>query len=203
MGTNGVAGAHGRKATARKGDTRAIAPVTSPALTQDDSYRVGPGRPPPQFRFKPGQSGNPSGGKRKGNSITPDLKEALERALRMKITLGRGDRQRTVTKAVAGIEKLVNEFVEGDRFARRDLIALAKTLGLDLTMGHGKMIESALLEAFTANDQALLDDYVQRRASEPIVTESVDGPSAPDQANSTGAGIATHMAMGGRTSWAS
>jgi hypothetical protein len=38
------------------------------------SYRVGPGRPPKEFQFKPGRSGNPKGAKRKSPSIAPDLK---------------------------------------------------------------------------------------------------------------------------------
>jgi hypothetical protein len=202
MGTNGVSGAYGRKAIARNGKTHAAALATSPDQTQDDSYRVGHGRPPRQFQFKPGQSGNPSGSKRKDISITRDLKEALERALSMKITLDRGEKQRTVTKAAAGIENLVDRFAKGDRFAQRDLIALAKALGVDLTMGQGKMIETALIEVFAANDQALLDDYVQRRASERVGTESAPDSGAPDEDDSAGAEIANPNGDG-RASWAS
>ena len=33
--------------------------------TSDQEYKVGPGRPPKEHRFKPGQSGNPKGAKRK------------------------------------------------------------------------------------------------------------------------------------------
>jgi hypothetical protein len=55
-------------------------PATS-ATASDAEYKVGPGRPPREYQFKPGQSGNPKGAKRKPPSVAPDLKAALERAL--------------------------------------------------------------------------------------------------------------------------
>ena len=94
----------------------------------DPEYKVGPGRPPKEHRFKPGQSGNPKGAKRKPPSIALDLKAALERALNKKITLKQGKRQRTVTMAVAGMEQLVVQFAKGNHQARRDLIPLADKL---------------------------------------------------------------------------
>ena len=95
-------------------------------------YRVGPGQPPREFQFKPGQSGNPKGAKRKSPSILPDLKGLLEDALGGNITLHDGNKERTITKLVAGIEHLVDQFARGDRYARRDLIDLADRLGFDL-----------------------------------------------------------------------
>ena len=56
--------------------------------------------------------------------MAPDLKAALERALNTTVTLKQGERERTVTMAVAGIEQLVAQYAKGDRHARRDLIAL-------------------------------------------------------------------------------
>ncbi len=47
----------------------------------DQEYKVGPGRPPREYQFKKGQSGNPKGAKRKKPSIELDLKAALERRL--------------------------------------------------------------------------------------------------------------------------
>jgi len=182
MRTNGAAGAHGRKQINGRGSKPSIAPASLVVRAQTDSYRVGPGRPPREHQFKPGQSGNPQGAKRKDTSIARDLKNALERALSTKITLGRGEKQRTVTKAVAGIEKFVDGFAEGDRFARRELIAFAKTLEFDLTMGRGKAV---FAEAFTANDQALLDDYVRRHANEHMVAGNADSVSALQQDAST------------------
>ena len=125
----------------------------------DQADKVGPGRPPKEYRFKPGQSGNPKGAKRKPKSMAPDLKLALERALSTTVTLKQGERQRTVTMAVAGIEQLVAQFAKGDRHARRDLIALADRLGVDLMAGQRQAIQDAL----ATNHEAILSAYVQRQ----------------------------------------
>src|SRR5262249_12920594 len=109
-----------------------------------EEYKVGPGRPPKEFQFKPGQSGNPKGAKRKPPSVAPDLKLLLERALSAKVKLKQGEKEQIVTKAAAGIEQLVNQFAKGDRHARRDLIALADKLGVDLLAGPRTAIHQAL-----------------------------------------------------------
>jgi hypothetical protein len=128
----------------------------------EEEYRVGRGRPPKQYQFKPGQSGNPKGARRKTRPITPDLKALLERALSETVTLRQGEKDRIVTKAAAGIEQLVNQYAKGDRYARRDVIELATKFGVDLVAGQGKKIEEALQADVTANDMALLADYVKR-----------------------------------------
>lgn len=129
------------------------------AKTADDEYRVGPGRPPREYQFKPGQSGNPKGAKRKQLSIALDLKAALEQALNKKVTLKQGDKERLVTMAAAGIEQLVAQFAKGDRHARRDLIALADKLGVDLLAGQHQAIQ----EALATNQEAILRTYVERQ----------------------------------------
>src|SRR6476646_795531 len=130
----------------------------------DQEYRVGPGRPPRKYQFKPGQSGNPKGARRKPRSIAPDLKALFERALSAKVTLRQGEQEKIITKAAAGIEQLVNQFAKGDRHARRDLLALAARLGVDLMAGHGDALRHSVAAALSADDEALLADYVRRHA---------------------------------------
>jgi hypothetical protein len=137
-------------------DARAASEPAAPDVVE---YKVGPGRPPKEYQFKPGQSGNPKGAKRKPRSIAPDLKQALERALDKKVRLKERDRERTVSMAVAGIEQLVAQYVKGDRHARRDLFLLADKLGVDLLAGGGKAVE----EAIAANHEAILDAYLYRQ----------------------------------------
>jgi formate dehydrogenase maturation protein FdhE len=108
----------------------------------DEEYRVGPGRPPKEFQFKPGQSGNPKGAKRKAPSIATDLKELFQHALSKTVKLRQGEKEQIVTKAAAGIEQLVNQFAKGDRHARRDLMVLADKLGVDLAAGQDKALEA-------------------------------------------------------------
>jgi hypothetical protein len=139
----------------------------SQSLNTDPSeqdYRVGPGRPPKEYQFKPGQSGNPKGAHPKPSSIAPDLKALFERALSTKVTLRQGEKEKIMTKGAAGIEQLVNQFAKGDRHARRDLLALAERLGVDLVAGQGPALEQTVAAALSANDEALLADYVRRHA---------------------------------------
>jgi Family of unknown function (DUF5681) len=96
----------------------------------DQEYRVGPGRPPKEYQFKPGQSGNPKGAPRKPESIAPELGAILERSLNGKVTLRQGEKEKIVTKGAAGIEQLVTQFAKGDRHARRDLFLLVERLGV-------------------------------------------------------------------------
>jgi hypothetical protein len=140
--------------------------------TSDQGYKVGPGRPPKEHQFKPGQSGNPKGAKRKPKSIAPDLKLALERALNKPIKLKQGEKERLVTMAVAGIEQLVAQYVKGDRHARRDLFAYADKLGVDLMAGQ----QQAIQEAIATDHEAILRTYVQRQYDKVISRAPVFAP---------------------------
>src|SRR4029077_16114926 len=115
-----------------------------PTSMPNRSTRVGPGRPPKEYQFKPGQSGNPKGARRKPGSIAPDLKALFERALSTKVTLRQGEKEKIITKAAAGIEQLVNQFAKGDRHARRDVFAHAEKLGVDLVPGQAAAFEQTI-----------------------------------------------------------
>ena len=65
-----------------------------------------------------------------------------------------GDKERTVRRVKPEFSELVRQFVEGDPRARRDLLALADEYDIDLA--PSKTIESALAEALSAEDEALL-----------------------------------------------
>ena len=138
----------------------------------DTEYKIGPGCPPREHQFKPGQSGNPKGAKRKPPPIRLDLKEALERALDKTVTLKQGERERTVTMAVAGIEQLVAQYAKGDRHARRDLIDLADKLDVDLTAGRTKDIGQTI----AANHEAVIDAFLFREFDKVMEREAVFAP---------------------------
>ena len=120
--------------------------------TPEQQYKVGPGCPPKEYQFKRGRSGNPKGRKHKPPSLAPDLKAALEHALNKPVTLKQGDKERTVTMAVAAIEQLVAQAAKGDRHARRDLFVYADKLGVDLMAGQQQALEKAL----SANHEAII-----------------------------------------------
>ncbi len=132
-----------------RGRKRSNAPQSLNADPSDQDYRVGPGRPPKEYQFKPGQSGNPKGARRKPRSIALDLKALFERALNRKVTLRQGEQQKIFTKAAAGIEQLVNQFVRGDRHARRDLLVHAERFGVDLVAGQGAALEQTVAAALS------------------------------------------------------
>jgi hypothetical protein len=135
-------------------------PVTnSETNNSSEPYKVGPGHPPKESQFKPGQSGNPKGAKRKKPSVMPDLKASLERALSMKVTLNQGEKKRIMTKHAMGIEQLVNQYAKGDRHARRDVFTYAELLDFDLKA------RQAVEEALALNYEAILDSYVARRTA--------------------------------------
>ncbi len=140
--------------------------------TPDQEYKVGPGRPPKEYQFKKGQSGNPKGAKRKKPSIELDLKAALEQALNKPVMLKRGDKERTVTMAVAAIEQLVAQAAKGDRHARRDLFAYAEKLGVDLMAGHHQAIQ----EALAPDQEAILLTYVRRQYDKVAIPAPVFAP---------------------------
>jgi hypothetical protein len=131
--------------------------VSSPHSSSEE-YKVGPGKPPREYQWPKGVSGNPHG---RRPSIVPDLKAQFERALNNKVKLKRGEKEEIVTKLAAGTDMLIDQFVAGDPRARRDVIAFANLLGVDLA-SQSRKIEQTLKEHHTADDEALLADYFRR-----------------------------------------
>jgi Family of unknown function (DUF5681) len=146
----------------KRGSSR---PLSNPPAS-NAPYRVGPGCPPKEYQFKPGQSGNPAGARNRPPSIAPDLKALLQAALGKKVTLTIGDKERILTKAAAGIEQLVDQFARGDRYARRDLFDLADKLGLDLGASSKAALEELTGKALTAEDEALVADFLKRKSEQ-------------------------------------
>jgi len=155
-------------------------PLSNPPAS-NAPYRVGPGCPPKEYQFKPGQSGNPAGARNRPPSIAPDLKALLHAALGKKVTLTIGDKERILTKAAAGIEQLVDQFARGDRYARRDLFDLADKLGLDLGASSKAALEELTGKALTAEDEALVADFLKRKTG--TADSQSDSSLSPQQAS--------------------
>jgi Family of unknown function (DUF5681) len=146
------------------------------------SYEVGYRRPPEQFRFKKGKSGNPTGKKEKSSPTTADLRALLECALNVEIP--HGDCKQNITKAAAGIEQLVSQFAAGDPRARRDLIAVAEKLGVDLAAGQkrGEIVTAAL----AAEDEAIITDFLRRHGVELQNAATSTDPSSDHKSENAG-----------------
>ena len=148
-----------------------------PANAQIQSYVVGYRKPPMNHQFRKGESGNPSG--RRDRPVAPNLKAHLQGALNQTVTIRRGRHQRTYTKGAAGIEQLVDQWAKGDRNARRDLMLLCDKFGVDLT--NRETLQSAVEEALSAEDEALLADFVKRHGGQyPPGADTVPGLPATD-----------------------
>jgi hypothetical protein len=145
-----------------------------PDPSDEDTYKVGPGYPPNEHKWKKGgRSPNPKGRPRKVPSMKPDLKKALESALNEKVVITKDKKEVVLTKAALGIQQLVNQFAKGDRHARRDLFQYAALLGVDL---HARDI---ITEALEINEGAIVEFYVQRRLQQSAEASPEDHVKAP------------------------
>jgi hypothetical protein len=84
--------------------------------------RVGQGRPPLSTRFRPGQSGNPSGRPKRAR----DLAAIAARAFAEKVEVRENGRRRRITKLEASVKQLVNRAAGGDQRATQFAFALLK-----------------------------------------------------------------------------
>lgn len=131
-----------------------------PDQSAENTYKIGPGRPPKEYKWKKGcPSPFPSGRPRKTPSMQPDLKKAFEDALFEKVEIKKADKKIFMSKVQLGLEQLVNQFAKGDRHARRDVFQYAAQLGVDL---QGKEV---ITEAFGITEQAIIDAFLQRHQS--------------------------------------
>jgi len=138
----------------------------------EDEYKVGPGCPPREYQYPPGTSGNEKGRKPKPRSILLDFKPLFDRALSKKVPVTKGERKSALTKFEIGMEQLANQFAKGDRYARRDVFALADKLGIDLLAGQKKALENRL----ASDNQAIVDAYVDRQYDKVVQREAEMAP---------------------------
>jgi hypothetical protein len=84
---------------------------------------VGYGKPPQNFRFKKGRSGNPRG-RPKG---ALNMATVLNRTLREKVVIEENGKRKTVSKLEAAIGQLATRATSGDAQAIRYLCQLVKS----------------------------------------------------------------------------
>jgi hypothetical protein len=95
--------------------------LTTRSRRKGRTYDVGYGKPPASFRFKPGQSGNPS-----GRPKTPqDISELAAKELKMKRRAKIDGEFVTMTTAELLIKRLVVDAGKSNLAALKQLLALA------------------------------------------------------------------------------
>ena len=85
------------------------------------STGVGYGKPPPQHRFKPGQSGNPRGRPK----TSPDISELAARELKRQRHVKIDGQQLSIRTAEFLMKKLVADAAQGNLPALKQILALA------------------------------------------------------------------------------
>jgi hypothetical protein len=80
---------------------------------------IGHRRPPKQYQFKPGVSGNPKGRPKRKPA---DVSEVIKDTLNAPIQIRNQGRTRTFTRTEVGLKKLVDNAVRGDLTAAATLL---------------------------------------------------------------------------------
>jgi hypothetical protein len=137
-------------------------------------YEVGYARPPSNRRFKPGQSGNPSGRPRGAKNFAT----AIEAELRARVTVTENGKRKRVTKREVVAKRLVNRAAEGDLRAIPLLLNEARAHE-NLPVGGA---ESGIFGS--SEDEDVIAGIVQRirRADHPLpLPEPIpDSPASPE-----------------------
>lgn len=123
-------------------------------------YQVGYGRPPRHSRFRPGQSGNPKGRRKKHR---PDHNIDLLSVLSQRVLIREGDRKRYITKLEAFFQSLVNRAATGDAKASTILLPLLLQLRIIKIPVGGE--ENSDPRSLIEEDGKLLEDFFAQRAS--------------------------------------
>jgi hypothetical protein len=107
--------------------------------------------------------------------MEPDLKKAFEDALNEKVPVKKGDKEVMLTKAVLGIQQLVNQFAKGCRYARRDVIEYSARFGVELQGG-----KELIAEALSTDYQAIVNAFLQRHRSPAAAADDTHVKAPPD-----------------------
>jgi len=111
------------------------------------NYEIGRGKPPKQYSFKKGASGNPRG-RPKGRR---SLSSTIEATLKEKVVIKEHGKKRTVTKLEATVRRLIQSAISGDVHALRALAALmpAEDTATPTTMADLSELDRKLLESLS------------------------------------------------------
>jgi hypothetical protein len=139
-----------------------------------DAYKVGPGFPPNEHKWKRGcPSPYPKGRPKKVPSLEPEIKKIFEDALNEKIHVTKADKKIMMTRLAMGFEQLAIQWAKGDRHARRDVFTYAAVLGVDL---QPKQI---ITEALGFTHQAIVEAFLRSRQQLPAEPSPEDHVKAP------------------------
>jgi hypothetical protein len=149
-------------------------PGQEPDSSDEPAYKVGPGYPPNEHKWKKGcPSPHPKGRPKKVPSMKPELRKIFEGALNEKVHVTKADKKIILTRLDMGFEQLAIQWAKGDRYARRDVFTYAAMLGVDL---QGKEV---VAEALGIDNQAIVDAFLRSHQQPPAEPSPEDHVKAP------------------------
>jgi len=137
------------------GDPGAVLPQTGEAEAADPptaEYSVGYCRPPLATRFRPGQSGNPRGSRKRAATFGAAVKSALGH----KIEVKEQGRTRRISKLEAAAIQIANRAAMGDQRAMQLAIRLVEA------EDNRPIPPPTPAEELSAGDQLVIADLVRR-----------------------------------------
>lgn len=137
--------------------------------TKKADYEVGYGKPPVATRFKPGQSGNPKGARRK---IRPtNIHEAVDVALLKRQTVTIDGKRKRLTRAEIIAERMTLAAVQGDPGSQRELLKMHQFMAkLDRQFPSKKVEQQPVIVTLKLGDEDT-ERMVQERMVEERVKE--------------------------------
>jgi Family of unknown function (DUF5681) len=114
-------------------------------------YEVGYGRPPRETRFRPGQSGNPTGSRKGSKTIGARLRELMN----SKVTVTEQGRTRRISRLDVMLRQLTNDAMRGDQRALKLLMEFLHRYGAEAEA-------TARSEEITSEDLEILADYLRK-----------------------------------------
>src|ERR1700722_9589100 len=117
-------------------------------------YDVGYGRPPKVNRFRPGQSGNPTGYRKGSKTIGARLRELMN----SKVTVTEHGRTRRISRLDVTLHQLTNDAMRGDQRALKLLMEFLHRYGADVK-------ETVGVEEISSEDLEILSDYLRKTGS--------------------------------------
>ena len=139
-----------------------------PEPSDEDTYKVGPGFPPNEHKWKKGiPSPYPKGRPKKVPSMEPEIKKIFVGAMNVEVHVTKADKKVILTRLAMGFEQLAIQWAKGDRHARRDVFTYAAMLGVDLQP------KEVIAEALGIDNQTIVDAFLRKHAlpSTPIAPE--------------------------------
>ena len=119
---------------------------------ESKDYEVGYGRPPKEYQFKPGTSGNYKGRPKKKSSFRSDLAEVVEKQVSIKIN----GAYQTVSVRKAILEILVAKALRDDSAALKLLVNLLDSQPEE---------QEEFIEGLSSSDSQIIQEYLNRRTN--------------------------------------